>query len=145
MTATGPVDLHSTQEEVDTRMFLHAFHASVDGHHSIAVFSSHTDVEVLESQHQAAIPVEIILISGTRSRSHLVSIRRFCEKLGRRVCQVLQSLHALTGCDTVSLFVGKGKKKALELVKDNQIARETVQILGETIPLGEHTIIKLEK
>ena len=78
MTATDPVDLHSTQEEVDTRMFLHAFHASVDGHHSIAVFSSHTDVEVLESQHQAAIPVEIILISGTRSRSHLVSIRRFC-------------------------------------------------------------------
>lgn len=40
--------------------------------------------------------------------------------------------------NTVSSFVGKGKKKALELVKDDQIARET-------IPLGEQDIIKLEK
>ena len=31
MTATDAVDLHSTQEEADTRMFLHAFHASADG------------------------------------------------------------------------------------------------------------------
>ena len=28
MTATDAVDLHSTQKEADTRMFLHAFHAS---------------------------------------------------------------------------------------------------------------------
>ena len=75
------------------------------------------------------------------SRSRLVSIRLLCEKLGHRVCQVLPSLHALTGCDTVSSFVGKGKKKAL----DCHIARETVQILGGTIPLGEHDINKLEK
>ena len=145
MTATDAVDLHSTQEEADTRRFLHAFHVTPDGHHSIAVFSPDTDAEVLASHHQAATPAEIILISGTRSRSRLVSVRRLCEKLGHRVCQVLPSLHALTGCDTVSSFVGKGKKKALELVKDDQIARETVQILGETIPLGEHDIIRLEK
>ena len=111
MVATDVVDLHSTREDADTRIFLHAFHASADGHHSIAAFSSGTDVEVLASHHQEAIPAEIILISGTRSRSRLVSIRRLCEKLGHRVCQVLPSLHALTGCDTVSSFVGKGKKK----------------------------------
>ena len=51
MTATDAVDLHSTQEEADTRMFLYGFYASADGHHSIAVFSSHTDVEVLASNH----------------------------------------------------------------------------------------------
>ena len=67
LTAADAMDLHSTQEEADTRMFLHAFHASADGHHSIAVFSSATDVEILASHHQAAIPAEIILISGTRS------------------------------------------------------------------------------
>ena len=75
----------------------------------------------------------------------MVSIRRLCEKLGHRVYQVLPSLHASRGCDTASSFVGKGKKKALKLIKDDQISRETVQILGETIPLGEHDIIKLEK
>ena len=98
MTATDAVDLHSTQVEADTRMFLHAFHASADGHHSIAVFSSDTDVKVLACHHQVAIPAEIILISGTRSRSGLLSMMRLCGKLGHRVCQVLPSLHALTGC-----------------------------------------------
>ena len=43
------------------------------------------------------------------------------------------------------LVCWKGQEKALELVKDDQIARKTVQILGENIPLGEHDIIKLEK
>ena len=141
MTATDVVDLHSTQEEADRRMFLHAFHASADGHHNIATFSSDTDVEVLASHHQAAVPVEIILIRDTMSRSHFVSIRRLCEKLGHRVCQVPSSLHALTGCGTVRSFVGSGKKKAL----DCHIARETVQILGQTIPPGEHDINKLKK
>lgn len=75
MAATDVVDLHSTQEEADRRMFLHAFHASADGHHSIATFSSDTDVEVLASHHQAAVPVEIILIRGTMSRSHLDSVK----------------------------------------------------------------------
>ena len=72
MIATDAVDLHSTQEEADTRIFLHA---SMLLHIDIAAFSSHTDVEVLASHHQAAIPAEITLISGTRSRSPLVSIR----------------------------------------------------------------------
>ena len=43
------------------------------------------------------------------------------------------------------LVCWKGQEKAFELVKDDQIARKTIQILGETIPLGEHDIIKLEK
>lgn len=111
MTATDAVELHGTQEEADTRMSLHAFHASADGHQSIAVFSSDTDVEVLASQHQAATPAEIILISGTRSRLRLVSIGRFCEKLSRKICEVIPSLHPLTGCNTVNSFVGKGKER----------------------------------
>ena len=36
-TAKDAVDLYSTQEETDTRMFLHTSHASADGHHCTAV------------------------------------------------------------------------------------------------------------
>ncbi|KAL9976992.1 hypothetical protein ACROYT_G014347 [Oculina patagonica] len=38
--------LNSLQHEADTRMFLHAFHASAEWHHRIAVISSDTDVEL---------------------------------------------------------------------------------------------------
>jgi len=43
------------------------------------------------------------------------------------------------------LICWKRQKKALELVKDDQIARQTVQVLGEAIPLGEQNIVKLEE
>ena len=66
--------LCSNQEEPDTRMFLHAYHASSCGHTSIAIRSSDTDVEVLACYHQASIPASITLISGTRCRTRLIRV-----------------------------------------------------------------------
>ena len=80
----------------------------------------------------------------TRTRSRLISIPRLCEKLGPRLCRVLPSLHALTGCDTVSSFAGKGKKRAFEMVRDSQVMSESVQVLGESLPLSKQSITKLE-
>ena len=126
-------------------MFLHALHASSNGHQGVAIISSDTDVEVLASHHQAAIPAEITLVSGTRSRSRLVSIPRLCEKLGPQMCQVLPSLYALTECDSISAFAGKGEKKALELVKDDDVVRSSVKVLDESVPLSEAHMVKLEE
>ena len=144
MTATEETELYTDQEEADTRMFLHASHASSHGHQRVAIVSSNTDVEVLACHHQSAIPAELTLISGTRTRSRLISIPRLCEKLGPRLCRVLPSLHALTGCDTVSSFAGKGKKRAFEMVRDSQVMSESVQVLGESLPLSKQSITKLE-
>ena len=145
MTATDEAELYTNQEEADTRMFLHASHASSLGHQRVAIVSSDTDVEVLACHHQSAIPAELTLISGTRSRSRLISIPRLCEKLGPSICRVLPSLHALTGCDAVSSFAGKGKKRAFEMIRDSQVMNESVQVLGESLPLSEQSITKLEE
>ena len=75
----------------------------------------------------------------------MIGIPCLRERLGSSVCQVLPSLHALTGCDTVSSYVGKGKKKGLEIVKHDHIARETAQVLGEIISLSEQHTVKLEE
>ena len=75
------LELCSNQEEADTRMFLHANHACQNGDHYIAIRFSDTDIEVLACYHQAAIPADIVLISGTKSRARVVSIRQVCEKL----------------------------------------------------------------
>ena len=145
MTATDEAELYTNQEEADTRMFLHASHASSLGHQRVAIVSSDTDVEVLACHHQSAIPAELTLISGTRSRSRLISIPRLCEKLGPSICRVLPSLHVLTGCDAVSSFAGKGKKRAFEMIRDSQVMNESVQVLGESLPLSEQSITKLEE
>lgn len=80
--ATEALELYSTQEEADTRMFLHASHASTNGHQGVAIISSDTDVEVLACHYQATIHAEITVVSGTRARLRLISIPQLCEKLG---------------------------------------------------------------
>jgi len=129
-TASDVSELWTNQEEADTRMFLHAEHASQNGHQCIAIKSSDTDVEVLACYYQAVISADIILISGTSRRSRIVSIRRVCEKLGQEICEILPSLHAITGCDSVSAFCTKGKKKTLDIVQMNPALRQT---LGESL------------
>ena len=42
------------------------------------------------------------------------------------MCQALPGLHALTGCDTVSSFAGKGKKAALDIVKADEDSRASI-------------------
>ena len=123
--------LHSNQEEADTRMFLHACHASSCGHTSIPIRSSDTDVEVLACYYQASITASITLISGTRCRSRLIRVPSICEKLSPDICRVLPGLHSLTGCDTISTFVGKGKKRALKIVKERQDMRHKLRGIGE--------------
>ena len=75
ITACTVLELCSSQEEADTRMLLHANHASQNGHH-IAIRSSDTDLEVLACYYQAVVAADITLISGTKSRSRIVSIRQ---------------------------------------------------------------------
>ena len=144
-TASDVPELCTNQEEADTRMFLHAEHASQNGHQRIAIKSSDTDVEVLACYYQAVISADIILISGTSRRSRIVSIRRVGERLGREICEILPSLHAITGCDSVSAFSTKGKKKALDVVQMNPALRQTFGSLGERVPARQDDLNKLER
>ena len=67
-----------------------------------------------------------------------------CQQLGPEICQLLPSLHALTVCDTVSTFVGKGKKKALKMVMEKQDMRNKLGGIGETVPPGNEVIANVE-
>jgi len=145
ISATLVPELYSNHEEADTRMLLHAQHASLAGYDKVFIKSSDTDVEVVACYHQPNITAEIIIISGTKSRSRTISIRKICEKLGTEVCHTLPSIHALTGCDTVSTFVGKGKKKAFDMITLNPEVRSRVRVLGEEIPSRDEHLTRVEK
>ena len=45
----------------------------------------------------------------------------------------------------MSSFAGRGKKRAFAMVRDSQVMNESVQVLGESLPLSELSIIKLEE
>jgi hypothetical protein len=144
VSATPALELYSNQEEADTRIFLHSSHAAESGHQRIAIKCSDTDVEVLACYHQKNIAAEITIISGTKNRSRLVDVSRVCDKFGEEICELLPGLHALTGCDTVSTFSGRGKKKALTMIKESDVMRQNISALGETVPLLQDNVKGLE-
>ena len=117
-------------------MFLHVAHASRSGHERIAIKSSDTDVEVLACFYSINMPSQLFLESGTQARARIIDVTKVCDSLGSATCRALPGLHALTGCDSVSSFATKGKKKAFDIVQGNQVFRESVEILGERIPMA---------
>ena len=139
------LELCSNQEEADTRMFLHSLHASNAGHQQILIKSSNTDVEVLACYYRENITADIFLLSGTRSRARVIPVSQVCEQLGVEVCQALPGLHALTGCDTVSSFAGKGKKVALDIVKADEGSRASILRIGERVPPMRRDLNEMEK
>ena len=139
------LELCSNQEEADTRMFLHALHASNAGHQRILIKSSDTDVEVLACYFRENITADIFLLSGTRSRARVIPVSQVCEQLGVEVCRALPGLHALTGCDTVSSFAGKGKKVALDIVKADEGSRASILRIGERVPPMRRDLNEMEK
>ena len=140
------LELCSNEEEADTRMFLHALHASDAAHQQILIKSSDTDVvEVLACYFREYISADIFLLSGTRSRAHVINVTQVCEQLGVEVCRALPGLHALTGCDTVSSFAGKGKKAALDIVKADEDSRASIHRIGERVPPMREDLRKMEK
>ena len=66
VTCTEVPELASTQEEADTKMMLHAKHASEQGYQNIIIKSSDTDVEVLSCFFQSQIKAQCssVLVQG---------------------------------------------------------------------------------
>ena len=113
-------ELCSTQEEADTKIFLHANHAAALGHSSILIKFSDTDEEVMALYFKWDIQARLYLLKGTKNKSRLTDITAIGDKLGKDTCRAGPGLHAFTWSDSTSAFSGKGKVKPLRLIEKNQ-------------------------
>ena len=102
------------QEEADTRMMLHVAHAAQHGHHQIQVRTVDTDVVVLAVMVVQKLPAgdELWVAFGTGKNYRYIAAHEIASSLGPEKTCALPMFHAITGCDTVSAFVGYGKKSA---------------------------------
>ena len=61
----------------------------------------------------------------------LIDISESTQSLNQDVCDALLGLHAFTGCDSMSAFLGKGKKRAVKIIqKCPQVHKQLMQSLG---------------
>ena len=137
-------ELCSTQEETDTKIFLHANHATALGHSSILIKSSDKDVEVMALYFKWDIQARLYLLKGTKNKSRLIDITAIGDKLGNDICIAMPGLHAFTGSDTTSAFSGKGKVKPLRLIEKNQGHCETMKRIGNSFDIDQSLIESCE-
>ena len=101
------------QEEADTRIFLHAKHASMNGHNKVLVQTVNTDVVVLALSLFKKLQVDELWIEfGVGIYKRWLPIYEYYLSLGESRCEALPNWFAFTGCNTVSSFCGRGKKIA---------------------------------
>ena len=98
-----------SHEEADSHMLLHVCHAAQCGHHTLLNRTVNTDVVVLAVSvpHSLGSECELWLAFGTGKYFYYLSTHKISNVFGPEKSRALPMFHALTGCDTVSNFVGK--------------------------------------
>ena len=88
-------ELFSNQEEADTRLILHAHHASSD-HETTTIRSPDTDVFILLLHHRTELSTSVIFDAGSGNNRKLIDVGEMYDQLGSRLCKALIGLHAFT-------------------------------------------------
>ena len=136
-------ELATSQEEADTRILLHAKHASPD-HEAIIVVSEDTVVIILALAFFRQIG-KIYVRCGSQARTRYIDISKLGTSLGEEICEGLLGLHAFTGCDTVSAFGGRGKLSAFKLIMKDKNHLKAMTQLGEHWDLSPELVSQLQR
>ena len=82
---------------------------------------------------------------GTKARTRFLDITKLSNALERSVCNALIGIHAFTGCDTISAFVGRGKMTALKQIKSDKAYQQAFTELGRSWEVSEELSEKLQE
>ena len=134
-------ELQCNHEEADTRIILHAQHASG----KCVVHCDDTDVLIILLADSQSLG-ERYIKNGKGLKSRIIGLSSILNYLGNKLfdgikkenyLKALIGIHALTGCDTVSAFCGKGKWKAIQLLQKKSEYLQVMGRIGETWDLSE--------
>ena len=139
-------ELSSSQEEADTKIILHCMHASKQPQcEKIIVRSPDTDVVLLLLAFSSEINKNLLFDTGTANNRRQLSISKRCDKTPTKLLQAFLGLHAFTGCDSTSSFVGKGKIRPLSIMKKDEVLLDIFAGLGMQEQIDDSTLKHLER
>ena len=107
-----------TQEEADTRIFLHVLDAANHGYCKVMIRTVDSDVLVLAIAAVQQLKIDELWVAFASGKSfRYLPAHEMAGALGPEKCIALPFLHAFSGCDTVSSFAGRGKRTVWEIWK----------------------------
>lgn len=139
--------LQSTQEEADTRIVLHANFSKVNDFASkVIVRSTDTDVFLLLLHFADALsPLEIVFDTGVGDKRRFIVINDVIQSVNGDIIQSLLGFHALTGCDSTSAFLNKGKIRPFKTLCNDPELQTAMKDIGEHENLTDEVKCQLEK
>ena len=105
-----------TQEEADTRIFLHVADAANHGYGKVMIRTVDSDVLVLAIAAVQQLSIDELWLAFASGKSfRYLPAHEMARALGPEKCIALPFMHAFSGCDTVSSFAGRGKRTVWEI------------------------------
>ena len=143
-TQCQPVDqLSSNQEEADTKMFLASKVAQEAGCSDTVIYTVDSDVAILALYYARRLSIHLFLQLGTESDVRILDIQ--ATDWLSDLLEALPSLHAISGCDSVSAFHGLGKGKWLSTLLNKEEDVEAMRLLGESLQITESLFCTIER
>jgi len=119
--------LHCDREEADTRMLLHAKHASRDAQR-VVIQSPDTDVLLLCNNEIECD--ELWFRTGVKDRLRYIPAHKIAAGVGPLMFKVLPAFHAFTGCDSTSALSNVRKKKAWKIIVNSKVHQQHLVCVG---------------
>ena len=139
-------DLQSNQEEADTRMLLHAQHAS-STHEEVVLSTPDTDVFIIALSKLHKINAKLFMLTDFGEKRRLINLNELGERAANQLnnancsnqmfLEALLGLHSFTGCDT-STFSGQGKTRSLNILGTYDEYIKTFRVLSCCEDLAQH-------
>ena len=108
---------NGNHEEADTRVILYAVGGS-QTYKNILIITVDTDVVILTLCHFFFLSLNELWVEfGVGQNRKYLPIHKIAYSLGEETCRALPMWFALTSCDTVFIFSGRGKKTAWKVWK----------------------------
>ena len=134
----------SMKRQMDDCCFIHSAHATREVFEAVVICADDTDVFILCLAFRENIRASLFQKCGTQTRTRFIDISNVAS-VGPDVYKALLGMHAFTGCDTVGAFTGKGKIRALTILKANAEFKEAFAQLGVQWNLPPNSHVKLEE
>ena len=130
-----------SHEEAETRIMVHITDAVQDGHQSVMIRSTDTDVVVLTVAAVATLDRKELWVSYETGKNQKILPAHLSPSP-----PCLPIFHALTGCDTTSFFAGYGKRPAWAVWENFPNVTSTfLELAGTPSSISEENLCTIER
>lgn len=140
-------ELCSSQEEADTKIILHCFHASQSCQDNlpIRIRSPDTDIFMLLLRYANEIKNVLLFDTGTGNKRRVINVTFISRDLGVAMSHAMLNMHALSGCDTTSSFVRRGKLSVKSKLEKFPKFVPILRSLGSSLTITDMLLTGLEE